>query len=137
MKTRLAAAALFLLVMPAAVISQRQVAMPAQPPPQSSPPDAVGSISADVARIATSMDGLKKNWTEFFKAFSTNQGLQLTERQQKILLALEVLNRGEQRMANLQKMRTEHAEKLASLKLSLARNADDLLPETVERTPKA
>jgi hypothetical protein len=130
MKTRLAPAALLLLVLQIAAYSQRQAA--ASPPPPVAT-DPVGSISTDVSRIANSMEGLKRNWTEFFKAFSTNQGLQLNERQQKILLALEVLNRGEQRIANLQKMRTEHAEKLAALKLSLARNADDLLPESVER----
>jgi hypothetical protein len=127
MKLRLALVCFFLVY--SAAVAQRPLGLP-QAVPEPGPMD---DISSNVAKIANSIEGLKKNWGEFFKSFSTNQGLQLTERQQKILLALEVLNRCEQRIANLQKMRIEQTEKLASLKLSYARNADDLLPETIER----
>src|SRR5688572_24149677 len=99
--------------------------------PRSSDP--IDNISSDLYKISRSVDGLTKNWKEFFDAFSTNQGLQLTERQQRILLALEVLNRGETRLGNLQKMRMDASEKLSTFRLQLARIENDLLPESVDR----
>src|SRR5687767_4824583 len=102
-----------------------------QPVPRSSDP--IDNISADLGKISKSVDGLTKNWKEFFAAFSTNQGLQLTPRQQRILLALEVLNRGEVRLGNLQKMRMDASEKLSAFRLQLARIENDLLPESIER----
>ena len=95
--------------------------------------DLIDSISSDISKISRSVDGLTKNWKEFFDAFSTNQGLQLTPRQQRILLALEVLNRGEVRLGNLQKMRMDANEKLSTFRLQLARIEQDLLPESIDR----
>ena len=95
--------------------------------------DPIDSISSDISKISRSVDGLTKNWKEFFDAFSTNQGLQLTPRQQRILLALEVLNRGEVRLGNLQKMRMDANEKLSTFRLQLARIEQDLLPESIDR----
>jgi hypothetical protein len=95
--------------------------------------DPIENISNDLSKISRSVDGLSKNWKEFFAAFSTNQGLQLTERQQRILLALEILNRGETRLGNLQKMRMDATEKLSTFRLQLARIENDLMPESVDR----
>jgi hypothetical protein len=95
--------------------------------------DTVETISRDLSKISRSVDGLTKNWKDFFDAFSTNQGLQLTPRQQRILLALEVLNRGEVRLGNLQKMRMDANEKLSSFRIQLARIEQDLLPESIDR----
>ena len=101
---------------------------------QSSPRnDPIERISSDLSRVSRSVDGLTKNWKDFFDAFSTNQGLQLTPRQQRILLALEVLNRSEVRLGNLQKMRMDANEKLSSFRIQLARIENDLLPESIDR----
>jgi hypothetical protein len=95
--------------------------------------DLLGGMSADLSRISTSVEKLSGNWKSFFDSFSTNQGLRLSEKQQKILLAFEVLNRSEQRLANLQKMRMEATERQSAFRLRLARINDDLLPESVDR----
>jgi hypothetical protein len=102
-------------------------------PPQRTPADQIQGISRDLSKISRSVDGLSKNWKEFFDAFSTNQGLQLTPRQQRILLALEVLNRAEVRLGNLQKMRMDATEKLSVFRIKLGRIEQDLLPENVDR----
>ncbi len=117
-----------ILISSAAVICQR-----VDPSQQSSRNDPLESISTDISKISRSVDGLTKNWKEFFDAFSTNQGLQLTPRQQRILLALEVLNRGEVRLGNLQKMRMDASEKLSTFRIQLARIEQDLLPESIDR----
>ena len=115
----------------APIFGQQPQTVPGYQTPRSGDP--VNNISTDVSKLVKSVDGLTKNWKDFFAAFATNQGLQLTERQKKILLALEVLNRGEQRLGNLQKMRMESSEKLSALRLQLAKITDDVLPETVDR----
>src|SRR4051812_15052847 len=95
--------------------------------------DPIENISNNVTKLSRTVEGLTKNWKEFFAAFSTNQGLQLTERQQRILLALEVLNRAEVRLGNLQKMRMDASEKSSNFRLALARIDNELLPENIDR----
>ena len=108
------------------------------PTPASAPSQPFGEIisnmATDVSRLAGSVDKLTINWKSFFEAFSTNQGLRLSPAQQRILLALEVLNRSEQRLANLQKMRMELIEKQSAFRLQLARINDELVPENVDRS---
>jgi hypothetical protein len=93
----------------------------------------INGMSGNLSRIANSVDKLSGNWKTFFDSFSTNQGLRLNERQRKLLLAFEILNRSEQRLVTLQKMRLELTEKLSSFRLQLARIDDDLLPESLDR----
>lgn len=90
-------------------------------------------ITNQLGRISLSIDRLQTNWKSFFESFSSNQGLRMSERQQKLLLAFEVLNRAEQRLGNLQKMRLDSTEKLSSMRLQLARINDDLRPESIDR----
>src|SRR5258708_915420 len=111
---------------------QPQVASVATPQsPQSY--NQLDAITVELGKISRSVDQLQTNWKSFFAAFSTNQGLRMTDKQQKLLLAFEVINRGEQRLDNLQKMRQDSTEKLSSMRLQLARINDDLLPESIDR----
>ena len=114
---------IFLLCFPIAIlaghISGQQSTLPASYPASANQLD---TIAVQLEKISRSVDQLQTNWKDFFKAFSTNQGLRLTDRQQKLLLAFEVLNRAEQRLGNLQKMRMDSTEKQAELRLQLARN---------------
>jgi hypothetical protein len=91
------------------------------------------AITIELSKISRSVDRLQNNWKSFFEQFTTNQGVRLTERQQKLLLAFEVMNRAEQRLGNLQKMRLESTEKQSTMRLQLARVTDDLLPESIDR----
>ena len=126
---KIPAIAAAILIVPITVVCQAQA--PLLPP---DPPPVIADMARDVSKISTSMEKLAGNWKSFFEAFSTNQGLQLTPAQQRILLALEVLNRTEQRLANLQKMRMDLTEKQTVFRLQLARITDDLLPESIERS---
>jgi hypothetical protein len=52
--------------------------------------DPIENISNDVFRTARAVESLSRTWAEFAKSFSTNQGLQLDDKQRSLLLALEV-----------------------------------------------
>jgi hypothetical protein len=120
------------VLVPMSVRSQA-VAQPAAAPADYRIPEMINGMSGNLSRIANSVDKLSGNWKTFFDSFSTNQGLRLNERQRKLLLAFEILNRSEQRLVTLQKMRLELTEKLSSFRLQLARIDDDLLPESLDR----
>lgn len=96
-------------------------------------PDPLQNISTEISRISRSVEALNRNWKTFFDTFSTNQGLQLTERQQKLLMALEVLNRLEQSLANMQRLKLDLIERQSKMRLQLAAVTDDLLPQSLDR----
>ncbi|MCD9188021.1 MAG: hypothetical protein LUM44_16490 [Pyrinomonadaceae bacterium] len=48
-------------------------------------------------------------------------------------MAFEILNRAEQRIVNLQKLKLEFTEKQTNFRLQLARINDDSLPESIDR----
>ena len=58
----------------------------------------------------------------------------MTDKQQKLLLAFEILNRAEQRLAILQKLRIDLVEKQTSVKTLLAKVEDDLREEKISRS---
>lgn len=95
--------------------------------------EALESISNDVSRTARAVEALSKSWAEFTKSFSSNQGLQFDERQRNLLLALEVLNRLETSLANMQKMRFDLTERQTNAASRIAQLSDDLLPESIDR----
>ena len=90
-------------------------------------------ISDDLAKISKSVDTLNARMKKFTETFSTNQGLIIDEKQQKILFAFEILNRAEQRLLTLQNLKLILTDKQIALKLQLARNTDNLLPESVDK----
>lgn len=90
-------------------------------------------ISDNLTKVTKSIDNLNIGLTTFFSSFSTNQGIKLTEKQQKLLLGFEMLNRAEQRIANLQKLKLDLLEKQSEIRLNLAKITDDLLPESIDR----
>lgn len=93
----------------------------------------VENISREMSNVTKSVENLNKSLTNFFANFSSNQGLKLTERQQKMLYAFEILNRAEQRLANLQRLKLDLTEKQTAIRLQNARITDDLLPESINR----
>lgn len=95
--------------------------------------DPVENISNDVARTARAVEALSRSWAEFTKTFSTNQGLQLDDRQKSLILALEVLNRLEASLANMQKLRFDLTERQTNATTRIAQLNDDLLPESIDR----
>lgn len=125
---------LCLILLQVAAVSSQQQPSTVAPVYQNYPASTqLDLITNQLGRISLSIDRLQTNWKSFFESFSSNQGLRMSERQQKLLLAFEVLNRAEQRLGNLQKMRLDSTEKLSSMRLQLARINDDLRPESIDR----
>jgi hypothetical protein len=93
----------------------------------------VDSVPGDIARISRSVESLNRNLEKFFSNFSSNQGLKLSDRQQRLLFALEVLSRTETGLANAQRQRLDHVERQSRLRLQLAGVKDNLLPQSIER----
>jgi len=132
MKHPMLKAALFILFL--AITGVGQTAVPQQNRQSNvRSSDPIENISNDVSRTARAVESLSRTWAEFAKSFSTNQGLQLDEKQRNLLLALEVLNRFEVSLANMQKLRFDLTERQTNATTRIAQFNDDLLPESIER----
>ena len=95
--------------------------------------ESVERISKDLTILAKSNESLNQALKKFVETFSSNQGLQLTERQQKLLVAFEFMNRYEQRLATLIKLKLDLIERQSAVRIQFATVTDDLLPESVDR----
>jgi peptidoglycan hydrolase CwlO-like protein len=93
----------------------------------------IEDIARELSKISKSVEELNKRLEKFSQTFSSNQGLKLTERQQKLLIAFEFLNRAEQRLVSLQNLKLNFTEKQTAIRLQLARITDDLLPGSIDR----
>lgn len=123
----------FLILIFATVGTSQSVAPAQNTQPTYRSSDPVENISNDTARMARAVEALSRSWGEFTKTFSTNQGLQLEDKQKSLILALEVLNRLEASLANMQKLRFDLTERQTSTTARIAQLNDDLLPESIDR----
>ncbi|HMJ08506.1 MAG TPA: hypothetical protein VK468_05850 [Pyrinomonadaceae bacterium] len=135
MGLKMAVAAAF--VTATSIFSPAQSSQPIAAPSYSAGPilntETLDTMAANVARISRSVDAMNKNWGSFFSTFSSNQGLRLSEKQQKLLMGLEVLNRMEQSLATNQKQKLDYIERLSKFRLQLSTVTDDLLPQSLDR----
>ena len=135
MRSTLPLAAVFCLISTAQGFGQQARAVPV--PNYSVAPAAAGlpsdAMAVDIARISQSVEAMNRNIAKFTSTFSSNQGLKLTERQQKLLFALEVLNRTEANLMSAQKQRLDHAERQSRMRLQLSGINENLLPQSLDR----
>lgn len=96
--------------------------------------DPLQNISQQVTGISKSVNSLNKSIKELLEKFAVGKGMQLSERQQKLLLGFEVLNRAEQRLEILQKFQIELTQKDGEVKNRLAQVDEALLPGSIERS---
>lgn len=129
-----------LLVSLIAAVSTAAIAQSARPAPEQGggqpvyrSNDPVENISNDVARMTRAVEALSRSWGEFTKTFSSNQGLRLDERERKLILALEVLNRLEVSHANMLKLKLDLVERQNRIGRQLATVTDNLLPQSIDR----
>ena len=92
------------------------------------------NTSREISKISKSLDDLNKKFNNFSDTFNSNQGLRLTDNQQRLLFAFEMLNRAETRLATLQILKIQLAEREATTKRRIAQIDDSLRPEIVDRT---
>lgn len=125
---------LFTLVFSGSAVAQRPFPAPTPLiPPLIRSADPMQNISNDTANISRALNTLNQNWRAFFESFTSNQGLKMSDKQQKILFAFEILNRSEQSLAGLQKSRLDYVERQSKFRLQLATVTDDLLPQSLDR----
>lgn len=105
-----------------------------QTQPQSISPNTEENISAQITKIAKSLDTLNSRMKFFSETFTSNQGLWLSDRQQQILFAFELLNRAEQSLSVLQKLKVDLTEKKVAAAAKLSRNEDDSRIESIDRS---
>ncbi len=93
----------------------------------------VENIAKELANISKSVNEFNERLKIFSQTFNSNQGLRLTDRQQKLLAAFEFLNRAEQRLSTLQTLKITLTERLTAARMRLAQNETDSRPESIER----
>lgn len=96
--------------------------------------DPVSSIAGDLAKIATSVQLLNGRLKEFVDKFEKVGGLSLSEKQERLIMGLEILVRTEQRLATLQKFQIELVEKQGTTRARLAQVERDASPQSIDRS---
>ena len=82
--------------------------------------DPVAAMSADLAKITTSVQTLSNTLRAFVDKFEKVSGLTMTEKQQRLVLGMELLTRAELRVVTLQKSQIELTEKLNATRSRLS-----------------
>ncbi|CAN5386492.1 hypothetical protein BH10ACI3_BH10ACI3_03900 [soil metagenome] len=98
------------------------------------PQDPMNSIAADLAKITRSVSTLSAQMKIFVDKFEKVGGLTFTEKQQKLILGMELLTRTEQRVTVLQKAQIDLVEKQNEVKNKLTQVENDLRPRNVENS---
>lgn len=129
---------MFLILMFLFANFSTSIAQTNQPTPSENPnyypqSDPLQNISQETAKISKSVQSLNNSIKELLEKFMVGKGMQLTERQQKMLLGFEVLNRAEQRLEILQKTQIELTQKEGEVKTRLSQVDEELLPGSIER----
>ncbi len=96
-------------------------------------PNPLDNISAEMTKISKSLQTFNKRIKDLLDQWATSRGNQLNQKQQKLLLGFEILNRAEQRLEILQKFQIELAEKESSVRSRLAQVEQDARPENIDR----
>lgn len=129
MKTKIVPLLVFLLLSVYSASAQGNYA-----PNQQPPLDPMANISMELTRISRSVGELSERLKQFVDKFEKVGGLTLTEKQQRLVMGLELLVRSEQRVATLQKAHSDLIEKQISIKSRLTQIELDLRPQSIERT---
>lgn len=108
---------------------------PAENLPSSTPANGnpIDNISSEITKISKSLQTFNKRIKDLLDQFALNKGSQLNDKQQKLLLGFEILNRAEARLVILQKFQIELAEKESSVRSRLAQVEQDARPESLDR----
>lgn len=97
------------------------------------PADPMNQIAVELTTISRSVKTLSDRLKEFVDKWEKVGGLTLTEKQQRLILGMEMLMRAEQRVAVLQKMQIELTDKQNDVRSRLAQIELDLRPRNIER----
>jgi len=93
--------------------------------------DPIAAMSSDLAKITGSVQALGSTLKSFVDKFEKVAGLTMTEKQQKLILGMELLTRAELRVVTLQKSQIELTEKLNTTRSRLSQVDIDLRPRNI------
>ncbi len=105
-----------------------------EPPQPLIATDPTTSMALDMARIAASVRTMTKTLKDFVDKFAKVEGITLAEKQQKLVLGMQILIQAEQRVATLQKFQIELVEKEGQLRARLTQVENDLNPQFIDRS---
>jgi chromosome segregation ATPase len=88
----------------------------------------------ELSAISKSVQSLNRSMQAFVEKFEKVGGLNFTEKQQRLVLAMEFLTRQEERLGNLQRTQIELVEKQGATRAKLAQVERDLYPQSIERS---
>lgn len=114
-------------------LSAQEIQNPNSPVPAAQPVNVFDNISLEITKISKSLTSFNKRLKDLLDQFALNKGNYLNERQQKLLLGFEILNRAEQRLEILQKFQIELAEKEVAVKSRLIQVEQEMRPDSVDR----
>lgn len=92
------------------------------------------SMATDISRIAVSVQTMTKTLKDFVDKFAKVEGIALAEKQQRLILGMQLLIQAEQRAATLQKLQIDLVEKESQLRARLAQVETDLNPQSIDRS---
>jgi hypothetical protein len=98
------------------------------------PADPMATISVELGRISRNVELMSERFQSFIDKFEKVGGVTLSEKQQRLILGLELLVRTEQRVATLQKFQIELVEKQGETRAKLAQVERDLMPTSIDRS---
>lgn len=96
-------------------------------------PDPLINISAEMTNISRSVQTLNTRLKEFVDKWEKVGGLTLSEKQQKLVMGLELLTRTEARVANFQKFQVDFTDKLNEMRNRLGQVENELRPQNIDR----
>lgn len=96
--------------------------------------DPIQNISQEITKITKSIQNFNASIRDLLEKMQVGKGMQLSERQQKLLLGFEVLNRAEQRLEILQKFQIELTQKDGEVKTRMAQVEEELFPGSIDRS---
>lgn len=96
--------------------------------------DPMTNISIEMTKVSTNVTALTRTLKSFVDKFEKVGGITFNEKQQKLILGMELLQRAEARLAVLQKSQIELVEKLNETRAKLAQNEMDSRPRNIDRS---
>lgn len=96
------------------------------------PSDPMSNISMEMTRVSRNVEDLTQKLKEFVDKFEKVGGITFNEKQQRLVLGMEMLVRAEQRIAAWQKYQIELVEKQGEVRAKLAGIETELRPERIQ-----
>lgn len=112
-------------------VSGRSQAQPAAP--QMYSVDPMTNISMEMTRVSRNVENLTLRLKEFVDKFEKVGGMNFTEKQQRLVLGMELLVRAELRITQWQKHQIDLVQQYGRTRAELAAIEMELRPERIER----